>query len=146
MSYFLLLLKRFKWATARQNRQTYMCAQPTLRSAWASAQSDQSSLCPQWVAKGPRFPYGDGADWPEWAYAHANLSLHWTHWLFCWFCRIAAQISFKTPLSKKKNRIKNVSKACLVPQAKPCSSHRPYLDWLITTDKVSLITLNCQWK
>ena len=43
----LLLLPcwiKTKWATARQNQQNDMCAQRRLRSAWASAQSDQSSL------------------------------------------------------------------------------------------------------
>ena len=32
------------WAAAWQNRQNGMCAQRRLRSAWASAQTDQSSL------------------------------------------------------------------------------------------------------
>ena len=32
------------WAAAQQNQQNDMCAQRRLRSAWASAQSDQSSL------------------------------------------------------------------------------------------------------
>ena len=36
-----------------------MCAQRRLRSAWASAQSDQSSLCAQRVAKAPRFLHAD---------------------------------------------------------------------------------------
>ena len=39
-----------------------LCTQRRLRSAWASAQSDQSSLCPQWVAKGPRFLHADSED------------------------------------------------------------------------------------
>ena len=34
---------------------TMTCAQRRLRSAWASAQSDQSSLCAQWTAKDSRF-------------------------------------------------------------------------------------------
>ena len=36
-----------KWATSWQNHQNGMCAQQKLRSAWAAAQSDQSSLCTQ---------------------------------------------------------------------------------------------------
>ena len=40
----------------------WMCAQRRLRSAWASAQSDQSSLCAQWVAKDPSFLYADSED------------------------------------------------------------------------------------
>ena len=37
----------------------WLCAQRRLRSAWAFAQSDQSSLCAQWVAKDPRFLHAD---------------------------------------------------------------------------------------
>ena len=33
-----------------------------LRSAWASALSDQSPLCAQWVAKSSRFLYADNED------------------------------------------------------------------------------------
>ena len=36
-----------------------MCAQSRLRSAWASTQFDQSSLCAQWVAKDPNFLHAD---------------------------------------------------------------------------------------
>ena len=35
-----------KWATSWQNQQNDLCAQWQLRSAWASAQSDQSLCCP----------------------------------------------------------------------------------------------------
>ena len=38
------------------------CAQRRLRSAWASAQSDQSLLCAQWVAKGPVLLHADSED------------------------------------------------------------------------------------
>ena len=37
----------------------WLCNQWRLRSAWASAQSDQSSLCAQWVAEDPSFLYAD---------------------------------------------------------------------------------------
>ena len=33
----------------------WLCAQRRLRSAWTCAQSDQSSLCAQWVAKNQSF-------------------------------------------------------------------------------------------
>ena len=39
-----LWLSRAIWATSWQNQQNGMCAQRRLRSAWASAQSDQSLL------------------------------------------------------------------------------------------------------
>ena len=37
-------LDKYMWATAWQNQQNDLCTQRRLRSAWASAQSDQSSL------------------------------------------------------------------------------------------------------
>ena len=40
----------------------WLCAQGRLRSAWVSAQSDQSSLCAQWVAKDPGFLNADSED------------------------------------------------------------------------------------
>ena len=40
----------------------WVCAQQRLGSAWASAQSDQSSLCAQWVAKDPSFLHADSED------------------------------------------------------------------------------------
>ena len=39
-----------------------MCAQRRLRSDKASAQSDQSSLCVQWIAKDPRLLHADRKD------------------------------------------------------------------------------------
>ena len=49
----------------------------------ASAQSDQSSMCAQWVAKGPRFLHADSEDSDQtgrdWADAQADLSLRWAH-------------------------------------------------------------------
>ena len=51
------------------------------RSTWASAQSDQSSLCAQWVAKRPRFLYADSED--------SSLGAQ----SLCWFCHVAAHLS-----------------------------------------------------
>ena len=42
----------------------WVCPQRRLRSAWASAQSDQSSLCAQWVAKDPSFLHVD-SEYPD---------------------------------------------------------------------------------
>ena len=50
------------WATAWQNQQNDLCIQQILRSARASTQSDQSSLCIHWIAKGPRFLHADSKD------------------------------------------------------------------------------------
>ena len=43
-----------KWATSWETQRNDVCALRRLRSAWASAQSDQSSLCTQWVTKEQR--------------------------------------------------------------------------------------------
>ena len=40
----------------------WLCTQRRLNSAWGSAQSDQSSLCAQWVAKDPSFLNADSED------------------------------------------------------------------------------------
>ena len=40
-------------SSARQNQQNGMCAQRKLKSAWASAQSDQSLRCPPEESLGP---------------------------------------------------------------------------------------------
>ena len=69
------------WAKAQQNQQNDLCTQWRLRSA----QSDQCLLSASWVAKDLRFLHGDSEDWSDWAYAQADLSLHWTHMPFCWF-------------------------------------------------------------
>ena len=62
-----------------------MGAQRRLRSAWAFAQSDQSSLCTQWVAKEARFLHADSEDWSDCANVQADLSLCWAHIHFVGF-------------------------------------------------------------
>ena len=74
------------WAEARQNQQNDLRAQWRLRSVWASAQSDQSSLGAQLVAKDPSFLHADSEDWSDWADDQADLSFRWVHRSFCWFC------------------------------------------------------------
>ena len=69
----------------------WMCAQRRLRSAWASTQSDQSSLCAQWVAKDPRFLHADSGlirlgGCPCWSASSLDAQS------FCWFCHEAAQL------------------------------------------------------
>ena len=63
------------WAAAWQNQRKGMCAQRRLRSAWASAQSDQSLLSIQWEAKDPRYLHVDSKDWSDWVDAQADLSI-----------------------------------------------------------------------
>ena len=60
-----------------------LCAQRRLRSAWAFAQSDQSSLCAQWVAKDLGFLHADSEK--DWANAQADRSLRWAHSHFVGF-------------------------------------------------------------
>ena len=72
------------WATTWQNQQNGTCAQRRFRSAWASAQSDQSSLCAQWIAKYQSFLHADSEE--------SDLSLRWAHMPFCWFCHEAAHV------------------------------------------------------
>ena len=31
-------------------------------------------------------------DWSDWVNAQADLSLHWVHMSFCWFCRVVAHL------------------------------------------------------
>ena len=69
-----------------------MCAQGRLRSAWASARSDQSSLCAQLVAKDPSFLRADSEDCSDWLDAQADLSLRWAHSHFVGFCHLGAHI------------------------------------------------------
>ena len=93
-------------AASWQNKQNGMCAQRKLRSAWASAQSDQSLRCVLSGPKGPKLSscgqrrlWSDCADaqadlrlWSDWADAQADLSLRWAHMPFCWFCHEAAHM------------------------------------------------------
>ena len=45
--------RAFKWSAAWQKQQNDMCPQRSLRSAWASDQSDQSLQCPHDDTLGP---------------------------------------------------------------------------------------------
>ena len=64
------------------------CAQRRLRSAWASAQSDQSLLCAHWVAKDPSFLHADSEDSDQtgrmprliWVFAGRTLTLLVLSW------------------------------------------------------------------
>ena len=81
-----------KWATVQQNQKDDLCAQQRLRSAWASTQSDQSSLSACRISGFLATHEVHSKDWSDWADVQANLSLRWVHWSFCWFCCAVAQI------------------------------------------------------
>ena len=82
------------WAVSWQNQQNDMCAQRWLRSAEASAQSDQCLHCA--LSGNPRShnasSCGQRKLWSDCADALADLSLRWAHMSFCWFCGAAADI------------------------------------------------------
>ena len=80
-----VLLHIYIWAASWQNQQNDLRAQRRLRSAWASAQSDQSLRCAQWVAKDPRFLHADSELWSDWADAQTDLGLRWAHSQFVGF-------------------------------------------------------------
>ena len=67
------------WAPAWQNQQNDLCTQRRFGSAWMSMQSDQSSLCTQWVAKDPRVLHVDREDSDQtgriWVFA--GCTGHW---------------------------------------------------------------------
>ena len=94
MPLFLTWLLIWIWAASWQNQRNGMCAQRRLRSAWASAQSDQSLRCAlnghlrtqaffMRIAK-TQIRLG------------GYLSLRWAHMPFCWFCHDAAHLYFDT--------------------------------------------------
>ena len=75
-------------------QQNDQCAQQRLRSAWVSAQSDQSLCCPhaETVSGSLATHEAHNEDWSDGADAQADLSHHWANRPLCWFCRAAAQI------------------------------------------------------
>ena len=77
----------------------YLCAQRRLRSAWASAQSDQSLRYPHEESLGPSLPNESAAKTlirlggcPGWS--EYSLGTH----SFCWFCHAAAQMDKKSKI------------------------------------------------
>ena len=82
------------WAASWQNQQNGMCTQRRLRSAWASAQSDQSLRCPHDESLGPQLPIehtaktlirlGEAPGWSEYSLGAQSL---------CWFCHEVAHFS-----------------------------------------------------
>ena len=86
------------WASAWQNQQNDICAQRRLRSAWASAESDQSSLCAPWLAKDPMFLHVDSENYeqtgrmPRLIWVFAGRTGHFVGFVMlhligsCWLC------------------------------------------------------------
>ena len=64
----------------------WLCSQQRLRSAWASAQSDQSLRCPHEESLGHQYPLSAQRRlWSDWVDAQADLSLRWAHSHFVGF-------------------------------------------------------------
>ena len=77
------------WAATWQKPTKWLCAQRRLRSAWASAQSDQSLCCalnayPFFMQTAKTLIRLGGC--PGWS--ESSLGAH----SFCWFCHVAAHI------------------------------------------------------
>ena len=90
-------------AHEKNNRKT--CIQPRLRSAWASAQSDQRLPCPlknPWVLG---YPYSLSEDWSDCGDMQPHLSLCWVHMSFCWFCCAPAEFKLKNKTNNLKTCI-----------------------------------------
>ena len=75
----------------------WLCAQQRLRSAWASAQSDQSVRCQHEESFGTSSYFKLSKDWSDWVDDQADLSLRWAHLSFCWFCHEEAHMPKKEP-------------------------------------------------
>ena len=74
----------------------WLRAQRRLRSAWASAASDQSSLCAQWVAKAPMLLHADNEDSDQ--TGRSSLGAH----SFCCLLSCRSSFYFKVPPQAKK--------------------------------------------
>ena len=71
---------RYNWAATWQSQQSDCAPSERSRSAWASAQSDQSVCCPREKAWVLSFPLSAQRRlWSDWADAQADLSLRWAH-------------------------------------------------------------------
>ena len=68
----------------------WLCVQQRLRSAWASTQSDQSSLCAQLVAKDPSILHADSKDsdqtgrMPRLSWVFAGRTFHFVGFVMRW--------------------------------------------------------------
>ena len=68
-SWTIILISTKLWAAGWQNQQNDLCAHRRLRSAWASAQSDQSLYCPHEDTWSPELPNERTAKTLIWVFA-----------------------------------------------------------------------------
>ena len=127
MTCFLILMTRLvllRVLTSWQNQQNGMCAQRRLRSACASAQSDQRLHCPHEQSCGPQLPTERTAKTlirlgrcPGWSESSLGAQS------FCWFCHEAAQITINSQNSvSSDDRHTSVKEGMLINLERRCSS------------------------
>ena len=91
------------------------CASSDDRSAWASAQSDQSSLCAQWMAKDLRFLHADskGSDQsgrnPRLIWVIAGLTCNFADMRWLMYLFIVYSCSLSVLLSKVRESVLIIS-------------------------------------
>ena len=68
------------------------CAPSEDWSAWASTQFEQSHAVRMKKVLVLATHWAHSEDPSDWVDAQADLSLHWVHMPYCWFCRDAAQM------------------------------------------------------
>ena len=131
-----------KWAASWQNQQNGMCAQRRLRSAWPSAQSDQSSLS-TWRKLGSlatHWVHSEDSDQP--GHAQADLNLHWAHMPFYWFCHDAAQMAC-TNTAEVFNLVSNILYICTyITISSHIFSHKSLYQNINTTEPDTLCIIN----
>ena len=130
--------RRFSiWASAWQNLQNGMCAQRRLRSVWASAQSDQSSLS-AWRKLGSLATYwAHNEDWSAWADAQADLSICWTHMPFCRFCHALTHIVSNISVYRQRSPDQTAwMHRMTCPTLTAWSTHRTLSHSIVTNDFV----------
>ena len=86
MLHWWTLMRHLQMSRLMTKPTIWLCTQRRLRSAWASAQSDQSLRCPleeSWVISYPLST--QRRLWLDWADAQADSSLRWAHSHFVGF-------------------------------------------------------------
>ena len=120
----------------------WVCAQRRLRSAWASAQADQSLRCPHEEHSGPQLPIkrttktlirlGRCPGWSE-----SSLGSQ----LFCWFChhdRCAQQRLISAWTSAQSDQSAVCSMGSYGPKVSSCGQYRLWSDWADAQADLSL--------
>ena len=84
ISVWLFLLCKMNELQHKNHQQKDLCTQWILRLASAVRMKKI------WVLTATHWVHSE--DWSDWVDAQADLSLHWAHRSFCWFCHASAQM------------------------------------------------------